>query len=70
MTLNSSWILLLCAAAAAAQSTPNAPILDGQLNDPYWQSIPAHRLEPDQTGLTMDGGEIRAVVRGRYLLLA
>ncbi|MBL8210167.1 MAG: acetylxylan esterase, partial [Bryobacterales bacterium] len=47
-----------------------APILDGQLNDPYWQSIPAHRLEPDQTGLTMDGGEIRAVVRGRYLLLA
>ncbi|MBL8223302.1 MAG: hypothetical protein JNL62_28980, partial [Bryobacterales bacterium] len=51
MTLNSSWILLLCAAAAAAQSTPNAPILDGQLNDPYWQSIPAHRLEPDQTGL-------------------
>ncbi|MFN7937858.1 MAG: acetylxylan esterase [Bryobacteraceae bacterium] len=50
--------LLLQGAVLLAQ-----PVIDGRLDDAYWQKAPAHVLEPD-------GGEVRAIVRGRYLLVA
>ncbi|MBS1824206.1 MAG: acetylxylan esterase [Acidobacteria bacterium] len=49
--------------ALLAMAQSEAPVIDGKLEDAYWRKLPVQRLEPD-------GGEFRAVVRGRYLLLA
>lgn len=55
--------LVMHGAALLAMAQSEAPVIDGQLEDAYWRKVPVHRLEPD-------GGELRAIVRGRYLLLA
>ena len=43
-------------------------IIDGHLNDRLWRNIPASKLVPSEDGTPADlGGEIRAIVAGRYL---
>lgn len=62
------FLLHACVGAVVAQTA--APVIDGQLDDPLWQTVPAHRLEATQDGQTLPGGEIRAVIRGRHLLIS
>src|ERR1035437_4728885 len=38
--------------------------IDGKLDDPFWKKVPAEQLKP------AGGGEVRAVVAGRYLYVA
>ena len=62
-------LLLLCP-ASALRGQP-APVIDGKLDDALWQRTPAHRLEPTQAGVPAEmGGEVRAVVRGKFLLVS
>jgi len=45
-------------------------VIDGNLNDRLWRDLPASRLVPSEDGTPADlGGEIRAIVAGRYLYL-
>lgn len=44
--------------------------VDGDLSDPLWQQVPAVKLSPSEDGVPASmGGEVRAVVAGRYLYL-
>lgn len=63
-------ILLLCGTIAvcmAQQGTPTVTI-DGHLSEPFWQALIPERLVPSEPGVPeQTGGEIRAIVVGRYL---
>jgi hypothetical protein len=54
---------VLLAATRAVAQTP-LPVIDGQIDDPIWERVPAQSLEPS------GGGELRTVITGRYMLLA
>src|SRR5262249_55984888 len=46
-------------------------VVDGNLGDRLWSRIPASKLAPSADGTSVElGGEIRAVVAGRYLLVS
>jgi hypothetical protein len=62
-------VLALCWTTALAPQSNNAPfVIDGRLDEPIWQKLPAEKLTPDVNGIPAGmGGEIRTVVIGRYL---
>src|SRR5689334_19667866 len=64
-----SVIMWMWAAAAAAQVP--APVLDGRLDDAFWKTVPAAKLTPVDPGVPAEnGGEVRILVWGRYVLIA
>ena len=63
--------LLLGVWAMTAAAQVPAPVLDGKLDDSFWKTVPAAKLAPLEEGVPADnGGEVRLVVRGRYVLIA
>jgi hypothetical protein len=58
------------AALSPAQSARRLPVIDGKLDDPIWQEIAPEELVSDPSAPTGIGGQIRAVVLGRYLFVA
>jgi dienelactone hydrolase len=68
-----SWgvaVLALCWTPTGLAAQANTPpiVIDGHLNEPIWQSLPAEKLTADEDGVPAAmGGEIRTVVIGRYL---
>src|SRR5207245_1351025 len=68
------WIILVialhCCMVVAEQPLPAQVLIDGDLNDPLWQQVPAVKLAPSEEGVPASiGGEIRAVTAGSYLYL-
>jgi cephalosporin-C deacetylase-like acetyl esterase len=52
----------------AQQVTPVA--IDGKLDETFWRTLPAQKLSPTEEGVPGNmGGEVRAVVAGKYLYL-
>jgi dienelactone hydrolase len=55
--------------SAAAQIAPL--VVDGKLNDPIWaEATPVKLIPSDEGGPSASGGEIRALVAGRYLYIS
>ncbi len=49
-------------------ATAQPVVIDGNLNDRLWRDLPVGKLVPSEDGTSADlGGEIRAIVAGRYL---
>src|SRR5438874_13311607 len=68
------WIILVMALnvcmVVAEQPLPAQVLIDGDLNDPLWQQVPAVKLAPSEEGVPASiGGEVRAVTAGSYLYL-
>jgi hypothetical protein len=54
-----------------AQSGISPVVIDGELNEPLWQHLPAAKLAPSQDGVPASmGGEVRAAIKGAYLYLS
>jgi dienelactone hydrolase len=54
-----------------AQPELSRVVIDGELNEPLWQHVPALKLVPSQDGVPASmGGEIRAATEGAYLYLS
>ena len=49
---------------AATQLHGSPPVIDGVLEDAFWQEAPAEHFNPQ------GGGDLRVVVAGRYLYVA
>jgi hypothetical protein len=46
-------------------------IIDGKLTDTFWQQVRSEKLAPAEAGVASEiGGEVRAVIAGRYLYLS
>jgi cephalosporin-C deacetylase-like acetyl esterase len=46
-------------------------VVDGSFAEPLWREVAAERLVPEENGVPADtGGEVRAIVAGRYLCVA
>jgi cephalosporin-C deacetylase-like acetyl esterase len=58
--------MIWAVAAATAQ-----PVIDGNLNDAFWQKITAQKLtgEWNKSPDSVEGGEIRVIVAGRFLYI-
>ena len=68
------WIILVialhCCMMVAEQPLSAQVLIDGDLNDPLWQQVPAVKLAPSEEGVPASmGGEVRAVSTGSYLYL-
>jgi cephalosporin-C deacetylase-like acetyl esterase len=69
---HSCWIVLFFGAtsAIAANHRDNAVVLDGELKDGFWDQVAPFRLIPTKAGVSPEGGgEVRAILSGRYLYL-
>src|SRR2546426_12666154 len=58
------WIILVIALhfcmMVAEQPLPAQVLIDGELNDPLWQQVPAVKLAPPEEGVpALMGGEVR-----------
>src|SRR3989442_782530 len=65
-------IWVLCWAGAAFPAYPKNPsiVVDGRLDEAVWRSLPPERLTPSEAGVPSEtGGEIRAIVIGRFLYI-
>lgn len=63
-------VLVWCA-AYAFPATAQPLVVDGSLNDSIWREVAAHKLVPSEAGVPAGGGgEIRAIVAGRYLYVS
>ncbi|MGI8962455.1 MAG: hypothetical protein ACR2IV_22400 [Bryobacteraceae bacterium] len=63
-------LLTSALSVAFAQSHVDNVLIDGQLQDSLWQHLTPGILNPTTAGVPAQvGGEIRAVVAGRYLYL-
>src|SRR5712692_9100436 len=59
-----------CLAADIAQSSA-ALVLDGKIDEAFWQAVPGQKLAPAEAGIPADlGGEIRVGLHGAHLCLA
>jgi dienelactone hydrolase len=59
------------AASLAARSPSSRVIIDGNLNDWFWQKLTPGKLAPMQAGAPAElGGEVRATIAGKYLYLS
>jgi cephalosporin-C deacetylase-like acetyl esterase len=66
-------LLAVSGAAWCAQvAQVTAPLtIDGDLAEPFWETVPARRLNPAEAGVPPDlGGEIRFALRGAEIVLA
>jgi cephalosporin-C deacetylase-like acetyl esterase len=62
-------VLAYCVTLAGQRLTAQV-VVDGDLNEPFWQRVPAMKLVPSEDGVPAStGGEVRAAVEGRYLYL-
>jgi dienelactone hydrolase len=71
-TTSRFWIVLIVSIASvlAVEPQPNAVVIDGELSDSLWNQVAAARLIPVEAGIAREaGGEVRAIVAGRYLYL-
>src|SRR5579872_3854449 len=63
-------LFLTVAGFTFAQSDPTAVIIDGELRDGFWRQSKPGKLRPTEPGVPPEmGGEVRAMVSGRYLYL-
>ncbi|HEV2381560.1 MAG TPA: hypothetical protein VG206_17420 [Terriglobia bacterium] len=54
-----------------AQPQPSRIVVDGKLNEPWWQHVPPVQLVPSEEGVPASlGGEIQAAAAGGYLYLS
>ena len=68
--LSSCAVALAYCVTLAGRPLPAQVVVDGNLNEPFWQHVPPVKLVPSEDGVPASiGGEIRAVVSGRYLYL-
>jgi dienelactone hydrolase len=65
------FVLLLSAAGfAPAQERVSPLVIDGEPHESFWDRIPPGKLSPTEAGVpAATGGEVRAVLSGRYLYL-
>ncbi len=72
MRLMAAFVIAIGAAMGAQVAQSTAPLtIDGNLAEPFWQSIPAQRLTPVEAGVPPElGGDIRLALRGAELVLA
>jgi cephalosporin-C deacetylase-like acetyl esterase len=65
------FVLLMTAAGVASTQPSTRPvIIDGEPNESFWQRIAPGKLATVEAGVPASGGEVRAVVSGRYLYLS
>jgi len=58
------------AAFAAAQPHVTPAVIDGELHESFWNQVRPGTLRPTEAGVRAEtGGEIRAILSGRYLYL-
>src|SRR6266478_3670638 len=63
-------LFLTAAGFTFAQSGPKPVIIDGELRDGLWDQAKPGKLTPTEPGVPPEtGGEVRAIVSGRYLYL-
>jgi dienelactone hydrolase len=55
---------------ASAQSSKDRVVIDGQLDESFWSRIAPAKLAPVDAAVLADGGQVRALLFGRYLYLA
>jgi hypothetical protein len=64
-------LFLTVAPLAFAQSDPALVVIDGELREGLWVQAKPGKLTPTEPGVPQEmGGEVRAVLSGRYLYLA
>jgi len=64
-------LLLGAVSVVSGQNQTDAVVIDGELNDGFWGHISPGRLAPTQAGVPTElGGEVKAMLSGRYLYLA
>ncbi|MBM3737740.1 MAG: hypothetical protein FJW39_18325 [Acidobacteria bacterium] len=60
--------LAALSAAASVCVAQSLPTIDGSVEDPFWQGVPAQRLAPAEAGVPADlGGQVRVAFCGRSL---
>jgi dienelactone hydrolase len=65
--------LVLCGVSASLAGDAQGPVIviDGQLNDAVWKKVAPEKLTPSDAGVPAEsGGEVQAVVIGRFLYVA
>ena len=68
---NSCLLFLSVAGLALAQSNPMPVVIDGELRDALWSQTKPGQLTPAESGVSRYvGGEVRAILSGRYLYLS
>src|SRR4051794_24870176 len=54
----------------AADPRGNVVVIDGELRDDFWRQVDPGKLTPTEAGVPREaGGEVRAILSGRYLYL-
>lgn len=57
-----------CCAVLVGQTKTPGVIIDGHLDEPVWRNADPEKLAPSEAGVPSEtGGEVRAIVVGRYL---
>jgi hypothetical protein len=57
-----------CCTMLVGQTKTPAVIIDGHLDDPVWRNVDPEKLMPSEAGVPSEtGGEVRALVVGRYI---
>ena len=57
-----------CCTMLVGQTKTPAVIIDGHLDDAVWRNVDPEKLAPSEARVTSEtGGEVRAIVVGRYL---
>jgi hypothetical protein len=60
--------IAFCCSVHVGQPKTPAVIINGHLDDPVWSNVAPERLAPSEAGVPSGiGGEVRAIVIGRYL---
>src|SRR5256712_6565982 len=69
---NAIALFVVCCAHTGFVAHPNSPsiVIDGHLEEEVWRNLPPEKLTPSEAGAPPEtGGEIRAIVIGRFLYI-
>lgn len=63
--LTAAWLLLALVRLPASAADPM--VIDGDLNEAAWKAAQVQKFGPSAPGVPAAGGDVRVVVRGRYI---